>query len=88
MEWDGESELTADEAAEYIFANRYLIARVYKNRGALYRMKGESYPHYAVYIKDGSTPPSPQKATERFQGETLTAALNAAARAVYRRQGQ
>ena len=72
MEWDGERELTADEAAEYF--KSVFGEGVYPDNIA-----GYYYSHEVVlnaYIK-------------YYHGEfeTFTAALNAAARAVYRRQG-
>ena len=72
MEWDGESELTADEAAEYMIyytGREYFENRIMKSIGR--KLWNNTAP------KLGS-----------WRGEKrLTAALNAAARAVYRRQG-
>ena len=76
MEWDGESELTADEAWEYLRANSG-----FKRMTSLIVMDG------AVQLFEGCH--DCQQFVWRDydgDGETLTEALNAAARAV-RRQG-
>jgi len=77
MEWDGESELTADEAAEYIYKNGtgegIIIFRPNKN---------DNNKYLIAEIRYWNTTGGKMYQTYEY-GETLTEALNAAARAVY-----
>ena len=83
MEWDGERELTADEAAEIIVS--YLYIHYGKNSFALERYSGSrNKKRVTLWRIDTRISPCPFG----YKGyEKPMEALNAAARAAYRRQG-